>query len=481
MSGYLSREPVAQTAGFVGRQVELAWLADLLGRPSPQNCNLVGEPRSGKSSLLLQVAARQLGTLPGQAALYVTLRLAELPDHRPATFWREMALRLDQARQAAGLGLDTATSAVLSASVLSGGGDDDRALFDALDEGIDLLLTEATGQRIFFLIDDFDLLGSGYPKSALDSPSDRFTSRDLDWLRAIATSYADSVAFVIASSDSLVRLTDKLLHRDEIEMQVSSFANTFHDRALSLLTAAEAAQLGQETAVAERQSPLSDADLNFLLGDAGRHPALLKIALGYLFEARQYEQPANVLATVAGDMRLDRQVEWLCRQLWQRRTAEEQQVLKALCQGEGEPDTILLNRLKKQLGLVEERDGRVTLFADVFAWWVQRETGPDVASTAVSAAKNGEFTYLPEKRLLYVDDREVSLTSLEGRLLAYLLTHKNQVCQVDELLAHVWGDGKTRSVVEKAINRLRLKVEADPKRPRFLLSARGEGYLLRLE
>lgn len=298
MSGYLSREPVLQTVGFVGRQVELAWLADLLGRPSPQNCNLVGEPRSGKSSLLMQVAARQLGTPPEQVGLYVVLRLAELPDHRAVTFWREMASRLDQAQQVAGLGaeLDTAASAGNSTAVSSNGSgaeDADRALFDALDEGIELLLDETACHRIFFLIDDFDLMLRG------------FTSRDLDWLRALATRYAESLAFVITSSDSLVRLMDRLLHREEIEMQVSSFANTFHDRALALLTAEEAAQLCQETAVAEHQSPLSIAEIEFLLQDAGRHPALLKIALSYLFEARQYEKAENVLPAVAGDLRLE--------------------------------------------------------------------------------------------------------------------------------------------------------------------------------
>ena len=41
------------------------------------------------------------------------------------------------------------------------------------------------------------------------------------------------------------------------------------------------------------------------------------------------------------------------------------------------------------------------------------------------------------------------------------------------------GAGKTRSVVEKGVSRLREKIEADPKRPRYLLSAWGEGYLLR--
>jgi DNA-binding response OmpR family regulator len=83
--------------------------------------------------------------------------------------------------------------------------------------------------------------------------------------------------------------------------------------------------------------------------------------------------------------------------------------------------------------------------------------------------------------MVLVGEEEIHLTQLENRLISYLIQHKNEVCTIEELLDAVWGAEKTRSVVEKAINRLRTKIEHDPKRPRFILSARGEGYLLRLE
>jgi len=75
---------------------------------------------------------------------------------------------------------------------------------------------------------------------------------------------------------------------------------------------------------------------------------------------------------------------------------------------------------------------------------------------------------------------EIRLTPLENRLLVYFLENVNVVCTTDELLKNIWGHNKTRAVVEKGVNRLRTKIEIDPKRPRFILSARGEGYLLRL-
>ncbi|NJN55972.1 MAG: DNA-binding response regulator, partial [Anaerolineae bacterium] len=41
---------------------------------------------------------------------------------------------------------------------------------------------------------------------------------------------------------------------------------------------------------------------------------------------------------------------------------------------------------------------------------------------------------MSDKRLLYLNEEEVRLTALEGRLLDYLLAHKNEVCPAEELL-----------------------------------------------
>ena len=57
------------------------------------------------------------------------------------------------------------------------------------------------------------------------------------------------------------------------------------------------------------------------------------------------------------------------------------------------------------------------------------------------------------------------LSAVEDRLFQYLLSRPNQVCTPQELLDHVWSVGRTLSVVEKTINRLRYKVEEDPGRP----------------
>lgn len=72
----------------------------------------------------------------------------------------------------------------------------------------------------------------------------------------------------------------------------------------------------------------------------------------------------------------------------------------------------------------------------------------------------------------------IQLTHREFSLLRYLAQRPNTIVHRDELLREVWGypdDPLTRSV-DKAINRLRTKVEVDPHRPVFILTAHGDGY-----
>ena len=456
-TAFLSREPALKQTEFVGRTAEIDWMADKLGRQVPQNCNLVGEPRSGKTSLLYQVYEQEIGLPPGENGLYVWLRLAELPHHDSLSFWRLLAKRLCKAQVKAGLLPETMTIPTK----------DTDELFEALDECLEMLLEEAGLQRLVILIDDFDLLvwEGGIGK------------RDLDWLRALATRYGRSLAFVIASTDALVTLIDSLTGPTD----VSPFANLFHNLSLGLLDETEAESLCRQAAKIEQVS-LSDADIAFLLAEAGRHPDLLKIACGYLFAAQQ-DGIGDVYGRVAGDVRLDDRVGWLSRRLLQRCSREEIVLLEQLVSGQTVSDVILLNHLVKQ-GLVERRGGQPVLFADAFEYWVQRgmsrveQVAMVEGETAVSHHSTA-FTHFPDQRQVIIEGQTIDLTRLENRLLIYLSERINQVCTTGDLLQNVWGAGKKEAVVEKGINRLRKKIEQDPQRPRYILSARGEGYILR--
>jgi DNA-binding response OmpR family regulator len=72
------------------------------------------------------------------------------------------------------------------------------------------------------------------------------------------------------------------------------------------------------------------------------------------------------------------------------------------------------------------------------------------------------------------------LTPTEVRLLHVMIAQMDRTVPTDTILNRVWSesDGADPSYVWVTIRRLRRKVEADPDRPRFLLTERGVGYRL---
>lgn len=465
---FLSRNPVWDKEHFIGRQNEKEWIADKLSRGAPQNCNVTAEPRQGKTSFLYHLYAHRAGLPPDARGLYIWVRLVEMADFSSLTFWQFMIAQFNEAAKSNGLEIIDGAEAVSSPS----------DLFDLLDEALETLIEDEEARLVIFVIDDFDVLIPG------------LTGRDLDWLRALANRYHETLAFVIGSTDSLVAVTDQIVQREsgDSSQTISPFANFFHNMPLGLLTRADAVALCEQADQLQSALSLSSDDIHFLLREAGRHPDLLKVALDHLFSAKQLSEPDEVYEDAAGDLRFDGAVEGLCRALYDRLSPEEREVMVALALGDADKsfDRTLLTRLKRQVGLIEKRNGRYKPFADAFGYWLTRlhkESEHQKASSSEEKQEEEEmFEYLPEQRTVRMVSGELArLTPLENRLLVYLIEHANQVCTIEELLRNVWGPNKSRAVVEKAVNRLRTKVETDPKRPRFILSARGEGYLLRYE
>jgi two-component system KDP operon response regulator KdpE len=78
---------------------------------------------------------------------------------------------------------------------------------------------------------------------------------------------------------------------------------------------------------------------------------------------------------------------------------------------------------------------------------------------------------------------EVHLTPIEYRLLAELVKHAGKVLTQRHLLKEVWGPGylERPHYLRVHMANLRGKLEADPARPRRLLTETGVGYRLALE
>jgi two-component system, OmpR family, KDP operon response regulator KdpE len=87
-------------------------------------------------------------------------------------------------------------------------------------------------------------------------------------------------------------------------------------------------------------------------------------------------------------------------------------------------------------------------------------------------------------RLVHLTDangrREVRLTPMEFKLLAFLVKHAGKVLTHQIVLKEVWGPQHTGDVQYLRVyaGELRKKLEADPAQPQFLLTEPGVGYRL---
>ncbi len=82
---------------------------------------------------------------------------------------------------------------------------------------------------------------------------------------------------------------------------------------------------------------------------------------------------------------------------------------------------------------------------------------------------------------IYLNRQAVELSSKEFALLAFLSDHVEQICSKADIAAAVWPDydGEVFDYqIESLIKRLRLKIEANPDEPKFIVTLRGRGYRL---
>jgi two-component system KDP operon response regulator KdpE len=85
-----------------------------------------------------------------------------------------------------------------------------------------------------------------------------------------------------------------------------------------------------------------------------------------------------------------------------------------------------------------------------------------------------------EKHSVTVDGRPVRLTPHEFELLRLLARHEGKLLTHTTILREVWGPAYQResSYIHVYVSQLRRKLEADPARPRYILTEPGVGYRL---
>ncbi|MDA8079923.1 MAG: response regulator [Nitrospiraceae bacterium] len=89
----------------------------------------------------------------------------------------------------------------------------------------------------------------------------------------------------------------------------------------------------------------------------------------------------------------------------------------------------------------------------------------------------GDLSIDMETYTVSKDDKPLSLSSTEFKLLVYLAERKGKIFSRDQLLDAIWRDEAVEPrTVDVHIRRLRTQIEDDPARPRYVKTRRGIGY-----
>jgi two-component system KDP operon response regulator KdpE len=121
------------------------------------------------------------------------------------------------------------------------------------------------------------------------------------------------------------------------------------------------------------------------------------------------------------------------------------------------------------------------LLARIRVWLrhTQRAQTDSLSSTLDVGALRIDF----DKRLAFVDGREVRLTPTQYKLFATMMRNAGKVQTHEQILFAVWGPAYTRETqyLRVYMGQLRQKFEADAARPRYFITEPSIGYRLRTE
>lgn len=103
---------------------------------------------------------------------------------------------------------------------------------------------------------------------------------------------------------------------------------------------------------------------------------------------------------------------------------------------------------------------------------------PAAMTREVREIELGDFRVDLEARTVIVRGEEIHLTPKEYELLVYLIRHAGKVLTHRVLLGAVWGGDYTEQTeyLRVFIGQLRKKIEADPAKPRYILTEPWVGY-----
>jgi hypothetical protein len=274
-----------------------------------------------------------------------------------------------------------------------------------------------------------------------------------------------------------VTATSRHLDRLRGDAETYEFRELFHGhtRLLRPLSLEDLRQVVAEHA-AERGMPV-EADLVELAARlSGGHPGLL----GHVCRRVADGESVRPWPLGAAAWLEDPAIESECWRLWAELEELEREALLVLV-ADGESALAAGPRASLAAkGLVLEQAGeRLRVFSPLFQAYVQglcpghEESPPTGVRCDLTTGQ------------IWVDGRERTgeLSQRQRALLRCLYQRGSGVCTFDEIRDAVWQTpvGVTPGMIYELVKRVRIKIEADWKQPRYLISVSGEGYRLACE
>lgn len=125
--------------------------------------------------------------------------------------------------------------------------------------------------------------------------------------------------------------------------------------------------------------------------------------------------------------------------------------------------------------IVEFTDNEERLYQQTVEWLSTKLSN---APTYLKKSNNG-FTLNPYTRICITENGNViSMTAKEFDLLYFLFSHKGQVFTKEQIYEYVWGyaDVTDARNLTSFIRKLRVKIEPDPAKPKYIVTVWGIGY-----
>ena len=258
---FTQREAIKDKRYFYGRQEELYQIFQMLD--AAQSCSIVGERKSGKSSLLYYIrnpeVLEEYG-LPADQYFFVYFDFQLAAAVTKTKFWQ--LVLTDLAKQ---LPDEKLVAAITQTS------ERNEITFAEIRE---LIQEMSRGRRVVLLLDEFEYAARG----------EEFDVDFFSGLRSLSNSF--NIAYVTASQENLLAL-----HRGK-EIAGSPFFNIFTEIKLGLLQKSEALEL-----IGQIKSPVTPSltdETDFILKKAGLHPYLIQIICYNLFNFKVENEKLEV-------------------------------------------------------------------------------------------------------------------------------------------------------------------------------------------